>query len=135
MSVSLRKFRAYVYDYSDTGTGGEIVPTYLLHASGAADGAWWCARAVPTGQEKTTGMAADHRIDTVLNFSASAPVADDSLVIVDSVSYLVRAILARDYGRDELEVWAERAPDGADLNPLSGIARISQVVAEVLVAA
>jgi hypothetical protein len=135
VSVSLRKFRAYVYDYSDTGTDGEIVPTYLLHASGAADGAWWCARAVPTGREVTTGMAADHRIDSVLNFSAHAPINDDSLVIVDGVSYFVRAILARDYGRDELEAWVERAPDGADLDPLSGIIRASQVVAEVLVAA
>jgi hypothetical protein len=135
VSASLRKFRGFVYDYADVGAGGEIVAAYQLHASGAADGAWWCARAVPTGEEVTTGMAADHRIDAIISFSAHAPVGDDSAVVVDGVTYLVRAILARDYGRDELEVWCERVADGESLNLLSGILRVSQLVAEVLVAA
>jgi hypothetical protein len=138
VSASLRKFRAFVYDYDDTGTAGEMASTYQLHASSAADGAWWCSKAQPTGREVTTGMRPEHRVDAVLGFSAYAPVTENGAVVVDSVQYLVRAILARDYGRDEVQVYAEKAPEqtaGGTLDLLSGIARTSQVVAEVMVAA
>lgn len=139
VSASLRKFRALIYDYHDTGTGGEIVSTYLLHSSGAIDHAWWCSRANPTGREVTTGMQAQHRLDAILGFSAYAPVEEDSAIVVEGVEYLVRAILDRDYGRDEVQVYAEEQQDedgnpGSGLNLLSGIIRATQVVAEVMVA-
>lgn len=119
MSASLRKFRALIYDYSDTGTGGEMVATYSLISSGESDDAWWCARANPTGHEVTTGMQPQHRLDAILNFSAYAPIEVDSAVVVDEVEYLVRAILARDYGRDELQVYAERQQDVEDASGLN----------------
>lgn len=112
MSASLRRHRAFVYDYTDAGTGGETAPTYVLNSSDAADGAWWCSKAVPSGRENTTGMKPEHRLDAVLTFSASAPVTDDSAIVVDSVEYLVGAIMARDHGRDELQVYATKSQDG-----------------------
>lgn len=109
MSVSLRRHRALVYTYSDGGIGGEIAPTYTRSASGAADGAWWASKANPSGHEVTTGMQPDHRVDAVLTFSSAAPVAEDSLVVIDGVQYLVRAVLTRDHGRDTLQVYAEKS--------------------------
>lgn len=133
MSASHRKFRALIYAYVDEGTAGEMASAYLLQSSGQADEAWWCSRGMPTGLEVTTAMAPEHRVDAVLGFSAYAPVDDHSAVIVDGVSYLVRAILARDYGRDDLQVLAERAQE--TLVTRTGRARVSQVALEVMVAA
>lgn len=133
MSASLRKFRALLYDYVDMGTPGSMDSQYQLTSSGAVDDAWWCSKAQPTGREVTTGMQPDHHVDAVFGFSAYAPVTEDGAIVVDGVQYLVRAILARDYGRDEVQVYAERAVE--TLVTLTGSARVSQVVAEVLVGA
>ena len=107
MPVSLRKFRAIVATYTDTGSDGVVSSTYTKSASSDSDGLWWCAKGVPSGRETTTGMKADERIDAVLEFSAQAPVQRDCLVEIDSQQYMVRSVLRRDYGRDELQVLAE----------------------------
>jgi hypothetical protein len=112
MSVSLRRHRAQVYAYTDAGANGETAPAYVRSVSGASDGAWWASKALPTGKEVTTGMQADHRVDAVLTFSSACPVAVDSLVVLGSDQYLVRAVLPRDHGRDTQQVYAERAEDG-----------------------
>lgn len=53
-------------------------------------------------------MKADERIDAVLEFSVEAPVNRDCLVQINSEQFWVRSVLSRDYGRDELQVLAER---------------------------
>lgn len=110
MSISLRKFRALLFDYRDAGSEGDVDSTYELVTSGDSDDAWWASKAAPTGREVTTGMQADHRVDAVLGFAAEAPVTEDGAVVIESTEYLVRAVLPRDYGRDEVQVYAERAP-------------------------
>jgi hypothetical protein len=111
MALSQRKFRAQVGTYRDAGTAGEVTANYVRQTSGDADHLWWCSKAIPTGEEVTTGMKAEHRLDAVIGFAAVAPVTEDGAIRIDSVDYLVRAILKRDYGRDEIQVLAERAPN------------------------
>ena len=108
MSVSLRKFRAFVGEYHEAGSQGAVDSTYLVKASSAADGMWWCSRIPPSGREVTTGMQPDHRVDAVFVFSKQAPLAVDDAILCDGASYVVRAVLVRDYGHDEMEVYAER---------------------------
>lgn len=108
MPIGPRKFRALVLEYHDAGSAGAIDSTYLVKASSASDQKWWCAKVQPTGREVTTGMQPDHRVDMVLAFSAHAPVAVDDAILVDGGSYVVRAVLDRDYGHDEVQVYAER---------------------------
>jgi hypothetical protein len=110
VSISLRKFRALVGTYRDAGTTGQVTANYVRQSSGDADHMWWVSKAQPTGREVTTGMKAEHRLDAVLGFAAVAPVTEDGAVQIDSVDYLVRAMLDRDYGRDEVQVYVERAP-------------------------
>jgi len=107
VSVSHRKFRALVATYSDTGSDGRPNSTYTKAASPDDDGLWWCSKGQPTGREATVGMKADERISAVLGFSAHAPVDRDCLVQIGTTQYWVRSVLARDYGRDELQVLAE----------------------------
>jgi hypothetical protein len=108
MAISLRSHRALILDYVDAGSEGNIDSTYLVKSSGAADDMWWCSRIAPSGHEVTTGMQPDHRVDAVFCFSAHAPLAVDDAIHCDGASYAVRAILTRDYGHDELQVYAER---------------------------
>jgi hypothetical protein len=108
MSISLRSHRALVYEYHDAGTEGEMDSTYLVRSSGDDDDAWWCSVAVPTGHEVTVGMKADHRVDSVLGFAAECPIDVHDAVVVDGASYLVRAVLPRNYGTNEVQVFAER---------------------------
>jgi hypothetical protein len=111
VSVSLRRFRALVLEYHDAGSAGSVDSTYLVKSSGASDDMWWCARLNVTGREVTTGMQPDHRVDAVFGFAAEVPVAVDDAILCDGESYLVRAVLKRDYGRDELQVYAERVAE------------------------
>jgi hypothetical protein len=108
MSISHRKFRALVLEYHDAGTAGQVDSTYLAKSSGDADDMWWCSRIPATGREVTTGMQPDHRVDAVFGFAAACPVAFDDALHCDGQSYSVRAVLERDYGRDEVQVYAER---------------------------
>jgi hypothetical protein len=110
MSASLRRQRALVYSYADAGTAGETDPVYLLESSGAADDAWWCSIAAPSGKEVTPAMKADHRVDAVFGFSAAVSIDEHSAIDCNGKSYLVRAVLARDYGRDDQQVLAEHDP-------------------------
>jgi len=107
MSVSLRKFRAFVGEYHEAGSQGAVDSTYLVKASSAADGMWWCSRIVPSGYKKTIGMQPDHQGNAVFGFSAACPVVEDDAIKCDDKSYLVHAVLSRDYGRDEVQVLAE----------------------------
>jgi hypothetical protein len=117
MSISLRRFRATVFEYHDAGTEGQVDSTYLVKSSGADDDQWWCSRITPTGREVTTGMQADHRVDAVFGFDAAAAITTDDAILCDGASYLVRAVLPRDYGRDELQVYAERVVELALSTP------------------
>jgi hypothetical protein len=111
MSLSLRKFRALVLEYHDAGSAGNVDSTYLVKASSDTDQMWWCSRIAPTGREVTTGMQPDHRVDAVFGFAAACPVVVDDALLCDGASYAVRAVLERDYGRDELQVYAERVAE------------------------
>jgi hypothetical protein len=111
VSLSQRKFRALLYNYRDVGTDGEVDSTYELVTSGDDDDAWWASKANPTGSETTLGMQAEHTFDAVIGFAAEAPVTEDGAIVIDGVEYLVRSILPRDYGRDEVQVLADRAGD------------------------
>jgi len=111
VSISQRKFRALVFEYHDAGTQGQVDSTYLVKTSGDADDAWWCSRNAPTGREVTTGMQPDHRVDAVFGFAAEVPVTVDDAILCDGASYQVRVVLQRDYGRDELQVLAERVAE------------------------
>jgi hypothetical protein len=110
MSISLRNRRALIGTYRDGGSAGLQLDQYLRVSSGDADHMWWCSRAQPTGREVTTGMKAEHRLDTVIGFAGSVTVTENGALQIDGVDYLVRAVLERDYGRDEIQVFAERAP-------------------------
>lgn len=96
-----------VATYTDGGSDGVVSSTYTKSASADSDGLWWCAKGLPSGRENTIGMKADERIDAVLEFSAEAPVARDCLVEISGTQYMVRSVLRRDYGCDELQVLAE----------------------------
>ena len=98
---------AIIATYSDTGSDGAVIATYTKSASPDTHGLWWCSKGVPTGHETTTGMKADERIDVVLGFAAEAPVDRDTLVEIEARQYMVRSVLERDYGRDEVQVLAE----------------------------
>lgn len=116
MSASLRKSRAKVYAYGEVGTAGVIDSVYYLVPSSAADASWWTARMTPTGRELTTGMKPEHRIDAVFSFDARVDVRVDSAVVLQDLAateeaYIVRAVLPRDYGRNEVQVYAERVVD------------------------
>ena len=115
MSASLRRFRAGLYVYSDAGASGVMDSTYTKSASMDTDGDWWCAKAQPSGRESTLVRAPEHRVDAVFSFAAEAPVDQDMLLVVDGVQYLVRAVLSRDYGRDEVQVLAEKCLEDFDL--------------------
>jgi hypothetical protein len=108
MSISLRKFRVLLYNFRDAGSGGLASEQYVRQSSGAGDHSWWASKSNPTGEEVTTGMKADHRVDAVFGFAGTVLVTENSALVCDSVEYLVRAVLPRDYGRDELLVYAER---------------------------
>lgn len=107
MSASLRRHRADVFHYADAGTDGEIDSVYVRQVSPAADGMWWCSRATPTGREITIAAASSHRVDAVFCFAAVCPVTVTSAIRCAGSSYLVRAVLPRDHGRDEVQVLAE----------------------------
>jgi hypothetical protein len=111
MSVSHRTFLGAVYAYNDAGADGAMASTYAAVLSPDTHGLWWCAKGVPTGRESTLIGAADHTLFAVLNFAAESPVEQDSLVIIEQVQYLVRAVLVRDYGRDDLQVLVERTEE------------------------
>ena len=111
MSVSLRTHRALVFEYHDGGSQGSVDSTYLVVDSGDADQRWWCSRIETGGRETTVGMQADHRYDAVFGFSAECPIEADGAIVCDGVSYAVRGNVRRDYGRDEIQVFAERDED------------------------
>lgn len=92
-----------------------MVSAYTLVSSDESDRAWWASKAQPTGREVTVGMQAVHHVDAVIGFSSAAPVTEDGAIVCDGVEYLVRAILPRDYGRDEIQVYAERAGEALNL--------------------
>lgn len=108
MSISLRKHRARLFDYIDAGSQGDVDSAYALNASDADDDAWWCSRALPTGRESTLGMKAEHRVDAVFAFDAHAPISVNSAIDCEGESFVVRAVLTRDFGTDEIQVLAER---------------------------
>jgi hypothetical protein len=111
MSVSLRTHRALVFEYHDAGSEGSVDSTYLVVDSGDADQMWWCSRIETGGGETTVGMQADHRYDAVFGFSAECPIEADGAIRCDGASYAVRGHVRRDYGRDEIQVFAERDED------------------------
>lgn len=111
MAISLRTHRAKLFEYHDAGSEGAIDSTYLVIASSASDERWWCSRIAPTGREVTTGMQPDHRVDAVFVFDKRSPVAVDNAIECDDESFLIRAVLTRDYGHHEVEVHAERVAE------------------------
>ena len=113
MPISQRKFLAFVGEYHDAGSQGQVDSTYLIKSSGDAtvENMWWCAKSTPSGREATVGMKAEHRVDAVFEFSAECPVDFDDAILCDGESYWVRAVLGRDYGQDAVQVLAERDPD------------------------
>lgn len=118
MSISQRTFRAAVYAMTDGGSGGVVTSTYTRANSTDADRLWWCSRSVPTGREVAVGMRPEHRIDAVFGFAAAVTLTNDGLLVCDGSQYLIRAILDRDYGRDEVQVLAEKSLDTFSLvNP------------------
>jgi hypothetical protein len=103
VSPGLRKFRAAVYFYSASTTGGITTSTRTRQLSGDEDGLWWVSRGTPTGNEPTVGMKPEERMDSILGLLAEVPVNRDSVIVLDgeSVQYRVLTVLPRDYGRDE----------------------------------
>lgn len=112
MPISLRTHRAKLFEYHDGGTEGSVDSTYLVIASSAADERWWCSKLDTSGHEVTTGMQPDHRVNAVFVFSKHAPLESPDGFNVgidcDGASYLIRSIMPRDYGHDEVQVEAER---------------------------
>lgn len=108
MPISLRTHRALLFEYHDAGSEGSVDSTYLVVASSAADEKWWCSKINPSGSERTIGMQPDHHVDAVFVFDAHTPVTNDGALLCDGESFAIRAVLPRDYGHAEIEVYAER---------------------------
>lgn len=97
-----------MYAYTDSGSGGVVTSTYTRVNSTAADRLWWCSRGVPTGFEPTVGMRPEERVDAVLGFAGEVTgVTRDSLVLIGTTQYMVRSVLPRDYGTDEIQALCE----------------------------
>lgn len=111
MPISQRKFRALVFEYRDAGSAGQVDSTYLLKSSGDADDMWWCSRSEVGGQEVTTGMQPDHRVDAVFGFAAACSLAVNDAIYCQGASYQVRAILPKEYGTNENQVLVERTTE------------------------
>lgn len=111
MSASLRTFRVGVYAYSDGGSAGEMTSTYTRVNSGDADKLWWCSKSAPSGREATIGMKPEHRVDALFGFAAEVTLTAGGLILCDGVQYRIRALLDRDYGRNEVQVLAEKSLD------------------------
>jgi hypothetical protein len=116
MSISDRRLRATLFTTVDIGTQGETDQVYLIVPSAASDQAWWATRAIPRGDESTVGVRPEHRVDAVIELSAAVPIDSNSAIIIErgttrAETYMVRSILRRDYGRDVLQVLAERVAD------------------------
>lgn len=109
MSISQRKFRALIGTYKDAGSSGDVASQYVRQSSSASDYAWWASKSAPTGTETTLGMKAEHRVDIVVGLAAAAPVSENGALQIDAVDYLVRAVLPKEYGTDEVQVLAERS--------------------------
>lgn len=108
MSVSQRKFRAAVYAYTDAGTGGDVTSTYTRVNSTDTDRLWWCSWGVPTGFEPTVGMRPEERVDAVIGFHAEVTgVNRDSLILIGTTQFMVRSVLPRKYGTDEIQCLCE----------------------------
>jgi hypothetical protein len=73
VSPGLRKFRAAVYFYSASTTGGITTSTRTRQLSGDEDGLWWVSRGTPTGHEPTVGMKPEERMDSILGLLYAAP--------------------------------------------------------------
>lgn len=108
MPISLRTHRAKLFEYHDAGSEGSVDSTYLVIASSNADERWFCSKQNPSGHEVTTGMQPDHRVDAVFVFNKHVPVVPDCAIECDGESFVVRSVLPRDYGHDEIEVYCER---------------------------
>jgi hypothetical protein len=108
VSASLRRYRAQLFAYVEAGTAGAVDSAYQTLPSSDPDELWWCSKVSPTGRETTVGAAPAHHVDAVFGFAAVAPAQVDGAILCDGESFVIRAVLARQYGRDELQVHAER---------------------------
>lgn len=114
MSISQRDRRVLIYAYSDAGAGdGFVRGTYTQQASSSPDGAWWGSFAAPTGREAPVAGQSEHTVSAVIGLSALAPVAPNSLLTIEGVTYRVLAILERRPGVRQVECLCESVDESA----------------------
>jgi hypothetical protein len=104
MTVSHKRYRARIGTYDRGGTGGRTNPGYVQQGT-----RWWCALMNPTGHEFSPGMTEEHVVDVLAVFGPNAPLTEEGVFEVGSVTYYIRAILPRKYGHDDVQVLGQRA--------------------------
>lgn len=110
-----RRHRARVYTYADAGADGAMESQYVQQPAPDGNGDWWCAKAEPSGRERTLVATAQHDIDAVFEFHDYVPVSDNGLIVADNEAFLIRSIQPRTNGRAEVQVFAERTVDVLNL--------------------
>jgi hypothetical protein len=115
MPISHRNRRMGLYSYSDTGSSGRRVQTFVKQASTVSDGDWWGSLVVPSGREVEVAANKGYQVDAVIGLAAGSPVTETGVVQDRRTGHLfkVTAVMARDMGRDELQVHGQRV-DEAD---------------------
>jgi hypothetical protein len=114
MSISLRRFRALVFEYHDGGAGGIAKHRYLVKDSGDDDQSWWCAVGTPSGREISNAAQPEHRIDGVFEFDASVAIVRDDALTVNGRSYKVKAVIPFAHDPHVIQVLGEGI-DGREL--------------------
>ena len=113
MPISARTRRMSIYDYTDVGTDGRRIQTYVKNVSSDADGDWWGSIVMPSGREVEVASNKGYTVDAVIGLSAEVTV-DVEGIIKDTLTgdvYKITAVLPRDVGRDEQQAMCEHVDE------------------------
>jgi hypothetical protein len=116
MSISLRKHRAAIFWYLDSGEDGRSTPRWVKQVNPKkSDGNWFCSRSFPDGHEVTVGAKPEYRVEGKLGFSVAAPVIAEkgvAILMVDTQQiYIVQTVLPRELGQYEQQVYVRLSVD------------------------
>ena len=81
-----RTERVRLYTYSDAGTDGVVTPTHTFVEE------VWASFQPQSGQEGTTGEAAQHRRSAVFGFHERVTVDDDMVLTINGEPYKVTSV-------------------------------------------
>lgn len=105
---SLRRLRVALYAYeaqTDAATG-VTRSVYVRVPSPDTDGLWWASRGTTFGRETAPAQQPQEEQNAFFSFSAYAPVTADGLITIGDAVYRVQSVMARDYYRNSVQVFA-----------------------------